>query len=85
MPQVKCIGIIARAMSLESKMKSKSKEFFTLSRAWLEMGLLLTTTKVTLHGPRHRPKNSAGRLNNGTFHSRSFIQQAAWVEARDLV
>lgn len=75
MPQVKCIGIIARAISLESKMESSSKEFFILPRAWLEMGLLLTTTKVTLRGPRHRPKDSARRLNDGTFRSSLFFQQ----------
>lgn len=73
MPQVNCIGIIARAIGLESKMKSKNKEFFILPRAWLEMGLLLTTTKVTLRGPRHRPKDSARRLNNDTFHGSSFF------------
>lgn len=45
MTQVNYIGIIARAISLASKMKGKNKEFLMLPRAWLEMGLLLMATK----------------------------------------
>lgn len=75
MPQMKSIGIVARAISLESKMESKSKEFFILPRAWLEMGLLLTTTKVTLRGPSHRPKDSARRLDSDTLQHSLFFKK----------
>lgn len=81
MTQVNYFGIIARAISLASKMKGKNKEFLMLPRAWLEMGLLLMATKVS-HCSRaetHRPKDNARRLNNGTFFYIPCLQQAAQI------